>query len=636
MFDEPTEPGAEEVFGAFEAMLREGVQLVINLEPDAGKFINLFTKLALDDYFAFFRYLNTDSKDELRCVARLFAMQIWNATPLPSNGYRPQPLPLPKRNEPCFCGSGRKYKQCCARLDADGMAPVAPEMVTGLLLELSTRAELKQAYLYFPHDLLAFIAGEWVKQDQTMAERAMMMLDPIFKQDDAKLDHRDEMALDAMLNLCSQLDKPRKKSALLKRMIAHPNKTLKTAALHRYACILGDEGRDDEAWACFQQAQRIDPNDPALSHLEILLLMQQGKFEQMQQRGKFWLKRLHSMNRGGELNELIDLIEAMLSDGSTAFAPLLEQLTTGTGRLVAWLQQAMRNPPELIENIRYLDDCCKIEPKNQTSAKLLKQWNKLVPRYDKYMWNEPEPWLKMLEKHPELAGSIVVIDDLIMFVHQLDGPNPMLTFQPLLMLTMLQVKSLIPQQPEQPLIWGFMENRPALRIIGFLADTMEMMDDEETALEMREWLLRLNPNDNQGMRSEVVNAYLRLGRNADVVALCAHYPEDMLVDVIYGHALALFRLGEREMADLQLQLAKECLPKVAPAIAREKMKAPKNRFDGFVTLGSDGEAWEYRQSARELWLNTPGAMVWLKQHDKKRAKAPAAKKTDTGNQGNLF
>ena len=636
MFDEPVEPGSEGAFGAFEEMMRQGVQFVINTEPDAEKFINLFTMLATDDYFEFFGYLDTDGKDELRCVARLFAIQIWNATPLPSNNYRPKPLPLPKRNDPCFCGSGRKYKQCCARLDADGMPPIAPEMATAFFLESITQAELKQAYIHFPHDLLGFIAGEWVKQDQTMAERALMMLDPIFKQEDDSLDHRDELAMDTMLNLCDLLDKPRKKMSLLRRMIAHSDNALKTAALHRYACILGDNGQDDEAWACFQQAQRIDPNNPALSHLELLLLMQQGKLEQMQQRGKFWLKRLHSMNRGGDLDELIDFIEQMLSDPPTAVAPMLEQQTPGAGRLIAWLQQAMKQPPELIEKIQYFDDCCQIEPKNQTSAQLLKQWNKLVPRYDKYMWNKPESWLKMLEKHPELAGSIVVIDDLIMSIHQLDGPNPMQTFQPLLMLAMLQVKSLIPQQPEQPLIWDFMENRPALRIIGFLADTMEMVDDEKTALEMREWLLRLNPNDNQGMRSEVVNAYLRLGRNDDVVALCAHYPEDMLVDVTYGHALALFRLGERQRADLQLQLAKEHLPKVAPAITREKMKAPKNRFDRFVTLGSDGEAWEYRQSARELWLNTPGAMAWLKQHGKKKAKAPAAKKTDTGNQGNLF
>ncbi len=49
--------------------------------------------------------------------------------------------PAPGRNEPCHCGSGRKYKQCClskdesaardARAQADAAAPVqaAPEAV---------------------------------------------------------------------------------------------------------------------------------------------------------------------------------------------------------------------------------------------------------------------------------------------------------------------------------------------------------------------------------------------------------------------------------------------------------------------------------------------------------------------------
>ena len=29
----------------------------------------------------------------------------------------PEAKPLPGRNEPCHCGSGRKYKQCCLEKD---------------------------------------------------------------------------------------------------------------------------------------------------------------------------------------------------------------------------------------------------------------------------------------------------------------------------------------------------------------------------------------------------------------------------------------------------------------------------------------------------------------------------------------
>ncbi|MCH9047002.1 MAG: SEC-C domain-containing protein, partial [SAR324 cluster bacterium] len=47
-------------------------------------------------------------------AATWIAREIWNATPLESNGFKPQRLPAPKRNDPCPCGSGRKFKQCCA------------------------------------------------------------------------------------------------------------------------------------------------------------------------------------------------------------------------------------------------------------------------------------------------------------------------------------------------------------------------------------------------------------------------------------------------------------------------------------------------------------------------------------------
>ena len=36
--------------------------------------------------------------------------------PLPGNGFKPRPVAAPGRNDPCPCGSGAKYKTCCAQL----------------------------------------------------------------------------------------------------------------------------------------------------------------------------------------------------------------------------------------------------------------------------------------------------------------------------------------------------------------------------------------------------------------------------------------------------------------------------------------------------------------------------------------
>jgi len=636
MIDDFDEEPPEAFYDALGDMLRSSLALLVDVEPDAQKFIESYTHFALADRFDMFNYIESSSQDERRQIARMFAIQIWNNTPLPSNHYRPRPITKPGRNDPCFCGSGKKYKQCCAQLlDSGEMPGMHPDMMTHYLLEVISKASLKQVWKELPHPQLGFIAGEWAKESEELAERALLMLDPIFKQDDAKLDHRDEMAFDTIVEICSGLNKLRKKNTLVRRIMQHPNKTLRAAALHRQCCILADQGNNDEAWECFQQAQRVDPNNLALSHLEILLLMQQGKTEQMQQRGRYWIKRLGGMNREGELDSLINMIKEMISDAPGAMGALVELNTPGAGRLIAWLKASMKAPPALINKVTVYDDASVIEPINRQAEAIEQDWIELMISCDD-VWERPDEWLSLLETHPELAGSTIVLDGLTKLTSELDTPNPLLTFEPLLKLAMLQIKDLLPHNPKAPLQWGFMENRPALRVLGFLVDCMQQLGDDKTALEMMEWLLKLNPNDNQGYRSDVVNAYLRQNRNRDAISLSEHYPEDIDVSICFGHALALFRLNERAEADKRLVDAVNEFPKVAKALLQPSMKEPKGLEPGLVTFGGDDEAWYYREAARDLWLETPGATAWLKEQSDSNKKKPKKGRSSGGDQCQLF
>jgi hypothetical protein len=65
-----------------------------------------------------------------RALALELGRQIWNATPLPRNGFQPEPLPRPRAEEPCPCGSGRTHGECCAS------APVLPGLTPELLWAL--------------------------------------------------------------------------------------------------------------------------------------------------------------------------------------------------------------------------------------------------------------------------------------------------------------------------------------------------------------------------------------------------------------------------------------------------------------------------------------------------------------------
>ncbi len=600
----------EEVSEYFEEMIGSSMYYLIRVEPDAEHFIEIYTHMALAGYFDFFDDIAIDDLDQKRIFFRMIAIQIWNHTPLPSNHYRPKPIPKPGRNASCFCGSGLKYKHCCARMDIDELPIMHQGMLTHFLLETISKTRLKQVWQFLPHPVLAETAVEWARESEEQAERALLMLDPIFKQDDSKLDHRDEMAFDTMMDLCTLLDKPRKKKALVKRLMQHPDKVLRSAALQRWCCILGDLGQDDEAWQYFQQAQRLDPDDPALSHLELILLMQQGKTDLMQQRGKFWIKRLGNMNHDGDLSELIDSLRELISDTPSMLGNLLDRTIPGISRLISWLNTSSQTPPPLINKLKKSGTYRIIEPTSKQTAGLEYEWTKLMMDSDD-PWQQSKSWLDMLEENPELAGSSVVLDDLIRIIHEVDIPNATLIFEPLLILALFQIKRLLPNKPEVQVPWGFLENRPALRVLGFLGQTMAG-DDPQTPLELMEWLLRLNPQDNQGIRSDLINGYLHLHRDQDAITLCQHYPEDIDVNICYGHALALFRLGQQQPASTHLKLAIDQSPRVAKAILRKSMKQPKGMEPGYFTLGGEDEAWYYHQEARNLWLDTPGAMAWIK------------------------
>ncbi|PIQ68264.1 MAG: hypothetical protein COV91_05035 [Candidatus Taylorbacteria bacterium CG11_big_fil_rev_8_21_14_0_20_46_11] len=58
--------------------------------------------------------------------------------------------------------------------------------------------------------------------------------------------------------------------------------------------------------------------------------------------------------------------------------------------------------------------------------------------------------------------------------------------------------------------WGYLENRAYLRAIQYLADWYWDNRENEKAIELFRLLLKLNPNDNQGVRYEIAALYAGL------------------------------------------------------------------------------------------------------------------------------
>jgi len=330
MFDPPDD--IDEIsIDAMEYMFEDAVELALKCGSDSQAFISSFMRCAADGKYEFFDavFEQANGTDVVAQAAWPLAISIWNAMPLPCNNYQPSPIAKPRRNEPCRCGSGRKFKQCCARLGDVVEFPIEQNMMTKYLLEALPATKLRNVWRHLPHQLIGVIAGEWANLDWDEAKRTLVMLDPIFKQSDANLNYRDEAAFDAVIEACNFLDKPRKKKVLIERLSQHLDKQLRAAALHRKCCMLSDDGNYDAAWLVFREAQRADPDNPGLSHLEVLILLNQGKIEQMRQRGRYWIKRLTHMDAEAYAN-LIDWIQTMIDSPVEGMGNLMEMQTPGT------------------------------------------------------------------------------------------------------------------------------------------------------------------------------------------------------------------------------------------------------------------------------------------------------------------
>ena len=63
--------------------------------------------------------------------------------------------------------------------------------------------------------------------------------------------------------------------------------------------------------------------------------------------------------------------------------------------------------------------------------------------------------------------------------------------------------------------WGYLENRAYMRAIQYMGDLYWDNNEKEKATKLFRLLLKLNPNDNQGVRYEIAALYA--GLNGDDV-----------------------------------------------------------------------------------------------------------------------
>ena len=548
--------------------------------------------------------------------ARVLARAIYSITPLPTNAYAPRRLPAPGRNEACFCGSGRKYKHCCERLDAHH--PFADVNMLRYVLDavpVARFAELPGSRAGL--DAVAHAAMEWEREGA--AARAIALLEPWFA-GDGPLDGRLSHVFDLLMNLYLDARKEKKRQALIESALRRGDRAVQSTAWQRRAVMFADQGRHDEAMEAFRRAQLLAPDDPSLGMLEVSVLTGAGKLELARERARFWLARARRADPPLS-DEMFEILREAAADPAQAMLGVGRQREPDLGRIID-LFAAAPVAAQCYALDRSEDGTVELCPLPELAAAEAR-WREVFPQSkppltmlgtgDAGAFDDAAPWLDLLQAQPLLWQSFDVLDDLAMAVNALDVLGAERRIEaPLLERAIALLRLALRDDAQAQLPWMCLANRPASRCVAARLQMALAAGESSRALELAEWLvLRLNPTDNHGMRGALARLYLAANRADQAIALAERYPDD-LAEMALNRVLALYMGGRRGEALTAFADAARSHPAAVKMLLATNPRQPRSDGAYGIEVGGNEEAWQYREQHLHLWDDC-GALEWARQ-----------------------
>ena len=511
MNEDPTEDVAYEELSRF---LREAVAEALRTE-DGEKFLAWMCEEAPRRAPKVFAELEDTAAQ--RGLATEIGRTLWNGLPLPGNGFRPRPIPKPERNDPCPCGSGRKYKKCCA-VWADGAPDLEPDAVWTLAIEAFPQetVEALGESGRVPRNFVGAIAADLL--DGGDALRALALVRPLFERPE-RLDERDSASLNTLLEAYEALDLEAElweESERLAKALRPPLRAVLWENLARSYAVAGEM---EEAWTALDRAREDDPQSPALGPLEVSLLLAEGRTAEAGERARHWRGRL----REGELTEqgfeFLARVGENPEETQLRFA-FGDEVTDRIHQLESWLAGAappaprygiaaapddpeagrLVPPPALqevesgFEAVFYPPVGPAVGPPDLESA----LEDEEEDDWDAWDEERAERWLGYLLAHPAALDSVDVLEDVAHAVSEivtdrygfLDRP----LLRPLLDRGLAVVRQVQAAHPGITRLPSALEpNGSAVSLVVSAAAQAHRLGEAERAAEMLAWLQALEP-----------------------------------------------------------------------------------------------------------------------------------------------
>ncbi len=159
------------------------------------------------------------------------------------------------------------------------------------------------------------------------------------------------------------------------------------------------------------------------------------------------------------------------------------------------------------------------------------------------------------------------------------------------------------------IFWGILETRPYMRARAALANALWDTGEHDEAVSHLKDMLRLNPNDNQGVREQLMTWLLYLRDIKSAETLIKQYEEATANNGYSNVVLQYLKHGASRQAETALTEAYECNRHLPFMLVKGPNKKSSDIYH--YSLGSKEEAMIYREHDYFLWQSVDGLLGWL-------------------------
>ncbi len=558
---------------------------------------------------------------------------VWQLTPRPGEEFRVPAARLGPpslirggagRNDPCPCGSGRKYKRCCQEVDRLLSRVISPQRARFLEELLPSRVpqmffaslkpeELSRAVREVPPELVDPLAVELI--DRERWGLVLRLLRPLLGDDPAAaVRSRPIEWIGHLIVGFAGAGYSRKATAWLEaaaRRWREEERLYRAAstALEIMAHLLSRPGPGTREFAAL--VQRLWPDDAEIRAAGVRLLLAARDLEGAHLAARAAIQRLgpgaFDPDEDGILLDAAEDAERALCTHILHTGLPLELYS----RLARWDMDAWVMVRRLRSELGEAGAMVRVEeglrfPEEQGTFEELEEWRERAGKTP-----SAQDLSRLLDLVESRKPTLAILDALSECLERLGEDGTMQV------LAGLQLAgALLGEEPEgvKPRIeWRWPENRPYLRLLRRGAEVLAGTDSVETALRLALRLLEHDPEDPLAGRRAAVSLAIRDGDPRTALEIADRFPEDTSAVMLYGRALAL-------RATFRPRAATEVLDQ---AIVRHPWVAAM--FLGVVDQSEDDSrmlADQISQSPGEAAMlvsmipflhEQPGALSWLRQ-----------------------